>query len=117
MPTPTRFLIAGAFMALASATGALTVAIGTTTSAAAAELNQRTHLEPRFNDKIQMQIAKSWRRQGELQNQDFTRGSQQGCGSQSVGNVFVPKGAQAPREVVTIITGDVINNVGRGGCR
>jgi hypothetical protein len=85
-------------------------------SAGAKELNQRTHLEPRFNAKIQKEIAKNWRRQGELQNQDFTNGQQNGCGSQSVGNVFVPKGSRAPREVITVITGDVINNVGRGGC-
>lgn len=85
-------------------------------SAGAKELNQRTHLEPRFNAKIQREIAKNWRRQGELQNQDFTSGQQNGCGSQSVGNVFVPKGSRAPREVITVITGDVINNVGRGGC-
>jgi hypothetical protein len=84
--------------------------------ASAKELNQRTHLEPRFNAKIQREIAKNWRRQGELQNQDFTSGQQNGCGSQSVGNVFVPKGSRAPREVITVITGDVINNVGRGGC-
>ena len=85
-------------------------------SAGAKELNQRDHLEPRFNAKIQKEIAKNWRRQGEMQNQDFTSGQQGGCGSQSVGNVFVPKGSRAPREVITVITGDVINNVGRGGC-
>lgn len=109
MRAPTAILIAGAFLAFAAPGGA-----------GAKELNQRTHLEPRFNGKIQMEIAKSWRRRGELQDQDFTQGAAQGgklsCGSQAVGNVYVPRGSTAPREVVTIITGDVINNVGRGGC-
>ncbi|UEM22108.1 hypothetical protein JL100_004970 [Skermanella mucosa] len=105
MRTPTAILMAWACLALA-APG----------DAGAKELNQRTHLEPRFNGKIQMEIAKSWRRRGELQDQDFTQGGKLSCGSQAVGNVYVPRGATAPREVVTIITGDVINNVGRGGC-
>lgn len=104
-----RLLIAG----LAFGAG---LALSFAGGAGAKELNQRDHLEPRFNAKIQKEIAKNWRRQGELQNQDFTSGQQNGCGSQSVGNVFVPKGSRAPREVITVITGDVINNVGRGGC-
>jgi hypothetical protein len=109
MPSVLRLLIASAFFGLGFA---LSFADG----AGAKELNQRDHLEPRFNAKIQKEIAKNWRRQGELQNQDFTSGQQNGCGSQSVGNVFVPRGSRAPREVITVITGDVINNVGRGGC-
>jgi hypothetical protein len=109
MPSVLRLLIASAFFGLGFA---LSFAGG----AGARELNQRDHLEPRFNAKIQKEIARNWRRQGELQNQDFTRGQQNGCGSQSGGNVFVPRGSRAPREVITVITGDVINNVGRGGC-
>ena len=104
-----RLLIAGAAFGIG-------LALSFAGGADAKELNQRNHLEPRFNAKIQREIAKNWRRQGELQNQDFTSGQQNGCGSQSVGNVFVPKGSRAPREVITVITGDVINNVGRGGC-
>lgn len=42
-------------------------------------------------------------------------GESQGCGSQSVGNVFT-QGGKAPREVVTIITGDVIN-INDGKCK
>jgi len=109
MPSVLRLLIVSTFFGLGFA---LNFAAG----AGAKELNQRDHLEPRFNAKIQKEIAKNWRRQGELQNQDFTSGQQNGCGSQSVGNVFVPRGSRAPREVITVITGDVINNVGRGGC-
>jgi hypothetical protein len=101
---------------IATAAFGLGLAVSFASSVGAKELNQRDHLEPRFNAKIQKEIAKNWRRQGELQNQDFTSGQQNGCGSQSVGNVFVPKGSRAPREVITVITGDVINNVGRGGC-
>jgi hypothetical protein len=115
MPSTLPFLIAGRLL-IASIVLGLGFILSFAGGAVAKELNQRDHLEPRFNAKIQKEIAKNWRRQGELQNQDFTSGHQNGCGSQSVGNVFVPKGARAPREVITVITGDVINNVGRGGC-
>jgi hypothetical protein len=108
MPSIIRPLIAGTVLGLGFT---LSFAGG----AGAKELNQRDHLEPRFNTKIQKEIARNWRRQGELQNQEFTGGQQNGCGSQSVGNVVVPRGARAPREVITVIRGDVINNVGRGG--
>lgn len=90
-----------------------------TGGAFAKELNQRQHLDPRFNLKIQKQIARGWRLQGELGSMDPTSdrlGARHECGSQAVGNVYVPPGARAPREVVTVITGDVINNVGRAGC-
>jgi hypothetical protein len=38
------------------------------------------------------------------------------CGSVGIGNVRTGNG-MAPREVTTIVTGDVINVVGSGGCR
>jgi hypothetical protein len=37
-----------------------------------------------------------------------------GCGNQQVGNVFTGGSNRPPREVTTIITGDVINIAGRG---
>ncbi|CAK0767777.1 conserved exported hypothetical protein [Gammaproteobacteria bacterium] len=38
------------------------------------------------------------------------------CGSVSIGNVRTTRGGPAPREVTTIVTGDVIN-VNNGNCR
>jgi len=38
------------------------------------------------------------------------------CASVSIGNVRTGKGSPAPREVTTIVTGDVIN-VNNGNCR
>lgn len=52
-----RLLIAGAAFGIG-------LALSFAGGADAKELNQRNHLEPRFNAKIQREIAKNWRRQG-----------------------------------------------------
>jgi len=86
-----------------------------TTPWVAAEINQRQNLDPGANAKVQRHIAKAWAQDG---GQDTaTTGPDEQCGNQGVGNVVVPRGTQSPREVITVVRGDVINVVGPGGCR
>jgi hypothetical protein len=85
--------------------------------AIAAEVNKREHLDPRLNAKVQSHIAKGWQqRPGGQGGSTGAGGAQAGCGGQAIGNVQVGKGGQAPKEVNTIITGDVINVVRPGAC-
>ncbi len=82
----------------------------------AAEINQRQNLDPGVNAKVQRHIAKAWAQDGGGQDTAST-GPDDQCGNQGVGNVVVPRGTQSPREVITVVRGDVINVVGPGGCR
>ncbi len=85
---------------------------------AAKERNQRQNLDPRMNAKVQNFKAQAWRESAGGQAKGI--GVPQpggGCGSQSVGVVQTPRNGTAPREVNTIITGDVINVVGPNACR
>lgn len=106
--------------------------------ALAGDINQRQGLDPRINSKVNNIIAKGWTERsgtsggitgngGDEINSAGSGGSLNklmgpqynvGCGNQNVGNTYVQKGAQAPREVNTVIKGDVINvNRGGAGCR
>lgn len=79
-------------------------------TAEARELNQRQTIDAGHNAQIQRTIARM-RRQGAVIERDAVSA---GCGSQRVGTVTVE--GRAPREVTTVVLGDVINYVGAGGC-
>ncbi len=102
-----RFLIG--ILAVASFTLA-------TTPWVAAEINQRQNLDPGTNAKVQRHLARAWAQDGGGQDSATARPDEP-CGNQGVGNVVVPRGTQSPREVITVVRGDVINVVGPGGCR
>lgn len=97
---------------IALALAAILVALpdGPDGSAQARELNQRQTIDAGHNAQIQRTIARM-RRQGAVIERDATSA---GCGSQRVGTVTVE--GRAPREVTTVVLGDVINYVGAGGC-
>jgi hypothetical protein len=77
--------------------------------AEARELNQRQTIDAGHNAQIQRTIARM-RRQGAVIEDNVSGG----CGGQSVGTVTVE--GRAPREVNTVVLGNVINYVGAGGC-
>jgi hypothetical protein len=95
---------------------AVLIAVAPLSAEAGKERNQRQNLDPRMNAKVQNFKAQAWRESTGQQAKGKT-GPQAGCGSQSVGVVQTPKNGTAPREVNTIVTGDVINIVGPNGCR
>lgn len=72
----------------------------------AQELNQRQDVDPRAGAKLMRMQAESMRQNNPQQKQPLTQPTQ--CGA-NAGNVIVQKGAQAPREVNTMIKGDVIS--------
>ena len=71
------------------------------------------------NAKVAYQLAKQ--RQLEAQKTKEEReddsGQEQKCGAVDIGNVSNQRGARGPREVITVVKGDVINVTGPGGCR
>jgi len=85
----------------------------TSSSVTATEYNRSRHMDSGGNSKINKHIASSYRN---TQNKKTGYRSGSGhCGNQAVGNVVVEKGAKAPREVITVVRGDVVNvNNGRG---
>ncbi len=80
--------------------------------ALAKEYNRSNHVDAGAQVKVTKAIAEAHRRGGEGEKSRFQLN--QGCGNLNIGNVEVA-GARAPREVVTVVTGDVIN-INRGGC-
>jgi hypothetical protein len=71
----------------------------------AAEINKREGLDPSAQAKVDQALAQSYMTQGKFQS----LGSQSDCGSVQVGNVTPRPGQLAPREVITVVRGDVIN--------
>lgn len=69
------------------------------------------------NAKVAHQLAKQRmlesRKTKEEREQDAAR-EDQSCGSIDIGNVRNERGARAPREIITVVKGDVINT---GRCR
>jgi hypothetical protein len=84
---------------------ALSCSLSMATGLGAQELNQREDINPEAGAKIERMEAESMREHSQ-QNQPLTQPAQ--CGV-SAGNVNVTNNAQAPREVTTVITGDVIS--------
>lgn len=85
--------------------------------AAAQGVNQSRFLGAGQATKVSRALAGAQlRNQGEEASEGL---GGDGCSQDlSVGNVVVPQGGRAPREVVTVIRGDVINvNRGFGGAR
>ncbi|MBF0155412.1 MAG: hypothetical protein HQL64_16885 [Magnetococcales bacterium] len=77
--------------------------------ASAAEFNQRSHADPGSDAKINRAMPQS-RMNTNGGNLEAAPGQnvKRSCNS-SVGAVKVEKGARAPREVTTVVRGDVIN--------
>lgn len=77
--------------------------------ASAAEFNQRQHADPGSQSKINRAMPQS-RMNTNGGNLDTQPGQNvnRNCNS-SVGAVKIEKGAKAPREVTTVVRGDVIN--------
>ena len=68
--------------------------------------NQRPHLEPSMNAKVNRVIAKSWLERGKGKESFENVRSGQGCGNQVVGDFSNTK--NPPREVI-IVAQDIIN--------
>lgn len=91
----------------------LAVMVITSGFATAAEYNRSQHMDAGGNSKINKHIASSYR--NTKNKKTGYRSGSGNCGNQAVGNVVVEKGAKAPREVITVVRGDVVNvNNGRG---
>jgi len=71
----------------------------------AAEINKREGLDPNAQAKLNSALAQAHRTQGQFQS----LGSQSDCGSVQIGNVTPRPGQPAPREVITVVKGDVVN--------
>ena len=68
------------------------------------------------NAKVAYEIAKQrmLSSQKTKEEREADRENDQSCGSIDIGNVRNQRGARAPREIVTVVRGDVINT---GRCR
>ena len=74
--------------------------------AQAGDYNQRPHLEPGMNAKVNRVIAKSWLERGKGKESFENVHSGKGCGNQVVGDFSNLK--NPPREVI-IVAQDIIN--------
>lgn len=71
----------------------------------AAEINKREGLDPNAQAKVNSALAQSYMTQGKFQS----LGNQSDCGSVQIGNVTQRPGQRAPRDVITVVKGDVVN--------
>lgn len=84
---------------------AMGLMIGSLNHASAKEFNQRPHLDPGSQAKVNSVIANGHRMRGVGAN-NFGRITNQGCGGLSIGDVG--ESTRAPRELI-IVARDIIN--------
>ena len=84
---------------------ALGLMIGSLNGATAKEYNQRPHLDPGSQSKVNSVIANGYRMRGTA-GKKFGRITNQGCGGLTVG--AVGDSARPPREII-IVARDIIN--------
>jgi hypothetical protein len=85
---------------------ALALAAFVLPNVAAADYNQRPHLEPSMQAKVNRVIAKSWLQRGKGKESFENVRSGQGCGNQIIGDFS--NSETPPREVI-IVAQDIIN--------
>lgn len=85
-------------------------------SAHAKEYNKPKNLPADGQATVNSALAETYRLGGLGKDGRFSSTVNTGCGNVNVGNVTLAPGQQAPREVNTVVLGNVINVVNRG-CR
>ena len=87
---------------------ALGLMAGSLNGASAKEFNQRPHLDPGSQAKVNSVIA-SGRRWRSAETNIFGRITNQGCGGLTIGDSRDPKDSKRPPREVIIVARDIIN--------